>query len=1107
MPFSEVVERTIEWLRRDGRVSYAALKREFEIDDGFVDDLKTELIDAKRLAEDENGRVLVWRTGEGVALGGDDGERRQLTVMFCDLVGSTALSQRLDPEDLREVVRAYQRTCVEVIERYEGNVAQYLGDGLLVYFGFPRAHEDDAQRAAEAGLQMIEALQALSAKSHQPIHARIGIHTGLVVIGEMGAGGRRDLLALGDTPNIAARVQGTAAPDTVIVSATTYRLISGLFDGQDLGPHDLKGLAAPVRLHRLLAHSGARSRFEAAARTRLTPLVGREHESATLRAAWRRVLEGAGHAVLIAGEAGIGKSRLAREARDEALLAGATCIEFGCSPYHRNSALFPVIGGLQRLLQFASTDTPAEKLVKLGNALAKHRLHDPETLALLARFLSVPAPSDALTALSGQKQREKTSESLLRWIEAESVTAGLCNIWQDLHWADPSTLELFTQLLDRLPRARILALTTFRPDFSPPWQDAQTVTCLALGRLERAHVEAMVAELTGGRRLPEEVMRELVLKTDGVPLFMEELAKMVIGSDMLVESDEGFALVGLPGPLSIPDTLQDSLMARLDRLAPVRELAQIAATLGRDFSHLLIRAVTRMSDSALDDSLWQLVGAGLIDRRDDGTGVFYSFKHALVQESAYQSQLKSARRQRHQNVAWVLEQQFPEVCATQPEVLAHHYTEGGQIHEAIAYWQRAGGYALSRAAHREAIHHLQHALSLLDLEPQTPERAQQELPLQTLLGAALLEIRGFAAPEVGMAFGRAEALCAQFGNGPALFPVLRGLYGFHLVTGEMERTQALADKLTALARETADSSQIVEGHHTQGIVACHRGDFARATEELERAVLVYDPSIHGAHSAAYGMDPAVSSLIYLGWLLSYAGFLDRGLQRSADAHALAMRLGTPFNIAYALMGRAMAHLRRGEPIEVQRQADACIALSAEQGFPHWLAWGNILRGWAIAQQGQAAEAGIQEIRQGLALHQTIGTRVSHPTTLGLLAQACLAAGDTAAGLEVVDEGLGEVADRGEAWWHSELLRTRGQLLAAGTELQWQAAGQCYQEGIGVARRQGALYLELGNAIGLSRVLHAQGQVDQARRLLIPLHGKFVEGRATVLIREGAALLQ
>jgi class 3 adenylate cyclase len=648
MTFDEVLEQIRELLQSKGRVAYRALKRRFELDDEYLEDLKAELIDAEHVARDEDGKVLVW-VGASLVSGSkfqvsgsqppapspqhpdarlqtldsrlDAAERRQLTVMFCDLVGSTALSAQLDPEELRAVVRSYQETCTDVIRRYEGHIAQHLGDGLLVYFGYPQAHEDDAQRAVRAGLEIVGVIHELSLQNtrlQQPLQVRIGIHTGLVVVGEIGSSDKREILALGETPNVAARLQALAEPDTVVLSASTQRLVAGLFECQNLGSQMLKGIPTHLLVYRVVRESEAQSRFEVAVRSGLTPLIGRDHEVGLLQERWTQAKGGAGQVVLLSGEAGIGKSRLVQTLKEQVSAEDATRIEFRCSPYHQNSAFYPIIEHLQRLLQLHREESPQIKLEKLQHALSHYRFPQADTVSLLATLLSLPQPENSpRLTLSPQKQKQKTQEALVAWMAEEAERQAVYCAWEDLHWADPSTLEFLTLFLDQVPATRLLAVLTFRPDFTSPWRARSHIAQLTLNRLGRHPVEAMVEQITDGKPLPREVVQQIVAKTDGVPLFVEELTKMVLES---IESIESIGSVGSQNRTSlrasaIPATLHDSLMARLDRLGSAKEVAQMGATLGREFSYDLLHAVSPLDEAALQQGLRQLVEAELVYQR------------------------------------------------------------------------------------------------------------------------------------------------------------------------------------------------------------------------------------------------------------------------------------------------------------------------------------------------------------------------------------------------------------------------------------------------------------------------------------------------------------
>jgi class 3 adenylate cyclase len=814
MTFEDLLDQAIALLQRRGRVTYRTLKRQFALDDDILEDLKEELIYGQRLAVDEDGRVLVWMGGASTAESAvppqrqegsqaapaaeprtSDAERRQLTVLFCDLVDSTVLASQLDPEELRDVVQAYQDTCAKVIARFEGHIAQYLGDGLLVYFGYPRAHEDDAQRAVRAGIGVVEALgqlnTVLARERGVQLGVRLGIHTGLVVVGDVGGGSRQEQLALGETPNIAARLQGIAAPDTLVISAATLQLLGGFFACQSLGRHPMKGLAQPLEVYQVLYERTARSRLEAAGSTGLTPLVGREQEVGLLRERWAQVKDGFGQVVLLSGEAGIGKSRLVQVLKEQ--VAGepqAWLTPCQCSPYFQHSALYPMIDVLERVvLQFNREETPQQKLSKLEGHLVQYGLPLAEAVPLYASLLSLPRPADyAPLTLSPEQQKQKTLQALLTTLLRIAAQQPMLFVMEDLHWADPSTLEFLSLLVDQGPTARILTLLTFRPDFSPPWTGRSHLTQVTVYRLAQRQTAEMIRQVTHGKALPPEVVAQIVAKTDGVPLFVEELTKMVLESGLLQEREERYALTGPLPPLAIPATLHDSLMARLDRLATVKGLEQLAATLGREFPYELLQAVSPWDEGTLQHGLHQLVEAEFLYQRGLPPHATYLFKHALIQEAAYQSVLRSTRQQHHQRIAQVLAGRFPGTAETQPELLAHHYTEAGLREQAMPYWQHAGQRALQRSANLEAVSHVTRGLEVLSTLPETHERAQQELALQIMLGVALRATRGPSAPETERTYARACALARQVGSPPALFPALYGFWYAHMGRGQLSPT-------------------------------------------------------------------------------------------------------------------------------------------------------------------------------------------------------------------------------------------------------------------------------------------------------------------------------
>jgi TOMM system kinase/cyclase fusion protein len=1049
-----------------------------------------------------------------------EAERRQLTVMFCDLVGSTPLAEKLDPEDLRQVILAYQQTCAEQIHRFGGYLARYVGDGLLVYFGYPQAHEDDAARAIRAGLGIVAALPDLNSRLQQtfsvlhdfPLQVRLGIHTGPVVVGEVGEGANREHLALGETPNIAARVQGVAEPDTVVISAATYRLVQGLFDCEELGAPALKGSTKRLALYRIMRESAARSRFDVSVSKGLTPLVGREEELRLLGRYWEHATAGAGQVVLLSGEAGIGKSRLVHALKEQVLAEGAIGIEFRCSPYHHNSALYPIIDHLQRLLEFTREDAPAAKLEKLQHRLSRYHFSQADTVPLLAALLSLPPPEGypPLT-VSPQKQKEKTHAALVAWLVEEAEQHPVYNLCEDIHWADPSTLEVLTLVVDQAPTARLYVLLTFRPEFTSPWGNRSHLSQMTLSRLGRPHVEAMVEQVTGGKALPTEVVQQIVAKTDGVPLFVEELTKMVVESGLLTAVHGHYELREPLPPLAIPSTLHASLLARLDRLSTVREIAQLGATIGREFSYELLHAVSSLEEETLQHGLKQLVEAELVYQRGLGPQAYYLFKHALIQDTAYQSLLKSKRQQYHSQIAQVLEQRFPETTETQPELLAHHYTEAGLITQAIPYWLQAGQGAVGRSANLEAIAHLTKGLELLKTLPGTPERAQQELRLQIALGAPLLATKGYAAPEVGNAYTQALELCQQIGETPQLLPVLWGLWQFYIVRTEFQTAYELGEQLLTAAQRVQDSAFLVGAHQALGVTLFHLGELAPARAHLEQGAALYDPQQHSSLAFLFGQDPGVAGRSFAALTLWLLGYPEQAVEKLSAALVLAQELSHPFSQAFTRFFAAWLSQFRREGQEVHEQTEALLTLSREQGFPQWLAMGPILQGWALAKRGQGAE-GIAQMHQGLAAYRATETELERPYYLALLAEAYGTVEQFEEGLSVLAEALAVVDKTGERSYEAELYQLKG-ILTLQSKVQGlkskveEEAEECFQKAIEIARRQQAKSWELRAVVSLSRLWQQQGKKAKAQQVLAEIYNWFTEGFDTKDLQEAKALLE
>jgi class 3 adenylate cyclase/predicted ATPase len=1039
-----------------------------------------------------------------------EAERRQLTVMFCDLVGSTDLSVRLDPEDLREVVRAYQEMAAEVIQRYEGHIAQYLGDGLLVYFGYPLAHEDDAQRAVYAGLGISEAIATLNTRLEAgygvQLAVRIGIHTGPVVVGEMGGGGRHENLALGETPNIAARLEGLAQPNTVAISPVTARLVQRTFILETLGAHELKGVAEAMTIARAVGPRKPDQDSEDAATGGFEALVGRDEERGLLLRRWEQSKEGLGQVVLITGEAGIGKSSLVQGLRHHVRQEGDIRIVFRCLPYTTNSALYPILEHIQRVLDWQPNDTADAKLTKLEHRLQGYRLAPDDTVPLLASLLSLPLPEDRYPSLAWtpQQQRQQTQDALVAWLLEEAERQPILAVWEDLHWADPSTLEILDLFIDQTPTAAMLHVLTFRPEFDPPWPTRSHMTPLTLNRLERLQIEAVMTRLAHRKTLPQEVIEHVVTKTDGVPLFVEELTKMLLDSELLEEESDHYELTGPLLTMTIPDTLQGSLMARLDQMNTAKEVAQLGSVLGREFAYDILQAVAPLDEATLQDGLAQLVEAELLYQRGRPPRAKYIFKHALIQDAAYASLLRHTRQQVHQQIAQTLLAHFPEIIETQPEWVAYHYTEAACAEQAIPYWQQAGQRARERWANQEAISHLTAGIELLKTLPQTPERTQQELALQVPLGAALLMTKGHGAPEVEATYTRAHDLCRQLGDTSDLFPVLFGLWRFYAVRPAFQTILELGEELFRLAQGAQIAPLLVVAHYALGFPYLSLGKLGDAQRHFDTGVALYVPEQRSSTVFRAGQDPGVACLLYGAWVLWLRGYPRQALEREQEALALARELADPFTLAFVRCFAAVVRSCGRDISGVQEHAGAALVLAAEHGFTLWVNVGRILRGWATTMQEPSAEA-TAEAQQALATFHTAGIDLIGPFFLTLVAEAYELRGQLEESRHVLADAQALLDRTGERWWEAEVYRRTGELLLA-QSVQQQAV-PWLQQALDIARAQDAKSLELRAATSLARLWQSQDKRSDAHKLLAPVYEWFTEGFDTADLQEAKSLLE
>lgn len=1042
--------------------------------------------------------------------GAFQGERRQLTVMWCRLVVSPLFSESLDPEELHDLMQDAHAGCTKVIRRFAGHIAHHFGDGFMVYFGYPRAHEDDAQRAVRTALGMVQEMERLNATLGQEegmrLAVRIGIQTGMVVMQEVRIETQGKPLVLGDAPHIAAQLSGLTELNTVAISPATLRLIEGYFVCQFLGARLLEDLPQPLVVYQVLRESDAQSRLAVAVSIGLTPFIGRREEVGLLRERWEQTAHRLGQVVLLSGEAGIGKSRLVHVLQERMASERYTQIECRCSPYDQNSALYPIIASIQQWLQWSHDDTPEAKLGKLEERLQPYGFALEEWVPLMAALFSLPVPDHyPAVNLTPQRQKQKTLDMLLALFLKETERQPVCLVIEDLHWADASTLELVGLLIDQIHTARLLLLLTFRPDFTPPWAMRSYITHMALNRLVSGQVERMIKRITRDKSLPDDVLQQMVTKSDGIPLFVEEMTKMVLESGLVKEFDGQYELVGTLTPLAIPSTLHDSLMARLDRLGAAKEVAQMGATLGREFSYELIRVTTAMDETTLQHRLSQLVAAELLLQRGSPPQAHYLFKHVLVQETAYESLLRRTRRQYHQQIAQVLEEHFPETGETRPELLAHHYTRAGRQAQAIDYWQQAARQALERSAHADAIAHAQQGLAALDTLPESPEHWRYELALQTMLGTALSFTRGYGAADVVHAYARARKLCEQVGDMPQLVTVLRGLWLFYLARSELPTAYELGEHLLRLARSRNDRALFLEAHRAIATSLFFLGEQAAVLTHLERGLTLYDMPSQNTLSIQDSLDTGERFLHYKALNLWLRGYPEQALETVHQMLRLSQQPADAYSRSHALTLSAVLYIWRRETEAVHERVAAGLALAEEHLFPLPLALGTTFQGWVLAQQGRHDE-GLAQMRRGITAYRATGTELFTTCMLALLSEVYRQVGQIEEGLRVLVEALDLADKKGERLWEAELYRLQAEFLLQQATPDVAQAEAVLHQALVVARNQQVKSLELRTTISLCCLWQQQGKHRQAQNILGQLYDWFTEGHNTADLKEAKALL-
>jgi class 3 adenylate cyclase/tetratricopeptide (TPR) repeat protein len=1053
-----------DWLRRNQLEQYADAFEADDIDLDILPELTEQDLERLGLSLGNRRRLLKAIAGRQAGMAApsplnrdearpDDAERRQVTVLFADMVGSTALSGKVDPELLGGLIRRYQDAVAGAIGRYGGFVAKFMGDGVLAYFGFPRAFEDAAERAVRAAIAVLAEVGGIELPDRTRVQARIGIATGLVVVGEIiGTGSAQERTIVGETPNLAARLQALAEPDTILVSESTQHLLGGLFELERTGEHELKGFVRPVPAWRVKCEASVESRFAAVRTGEVLPLIGRAHEMGLLRERWHLARQGEGQIVTVVGEAGIGKSRSIEALQRELAGEPHSRVNLQCSPYHSDSALYPVIQYLNRIARFAATDLPSARIEKLEALLAHRTASDPTALPLLAELLSVPLADQAPSSLTPAQRKASTLALIVEVFVRMGENEPILVVLEDAHWIDATTLEMMVRLTDSIGGARLLAVVTARPDFTPPWLARPQATLLTLGRLSRPECAQLVAGVAAAHGLSAETVAAIVAKTDGIPLFAEELTKSVLESE-----DEDSA---------VPATLKDSLMARLDRLGEAREVAQIAAVIGRQFGFALLDAVISRSADEFEAMLAKLVAAGIVFPEERGAERAFSFKHALVRDAAYESLLLTRRRQWHERIARALEQKFADIAAREPELLAYHFGEAGLAVAASDYRMRAGDQAVSRSAYPEAIAHFTAGLKLAETLP-SQDGMHRQLDFLLKLGSAWAVARGLQSAEMADAYTRASDIGEKLDQGSKLFQAKWGLW----INANLRRKTALArdraSELVTLARQSNDSELLLEAYHCQMSTSHFRGDVRDALDGCRNAIALYDMARHRHLAHAFGgHDPGVCAYAQYGNSWQLVGERQKAAQNLKQAVTLAEMLDHPNSLGHGLHNTGIGHQLGGDREATFKAAHRAAALAEKFGLPPWRASSLVLAGWATATGGGIAEAA-RLIDAEIGNATAVGPLPQY--YLGLAAEVLLAAGRPADGLAHLERAIAGTDEFGIGFYLPEIYRLRGSCLLALDRDNEEEARSAFTTAVEIARRQGAVIFERRAETSLSEI--------------------------------------